>query len=383
MIEKDQPVTFSPNGNGGLPEHLEVFDEFSGIEERPAALSTALVSLGFIRGALKRTVRFWCALGLLGLVIGVGVYVKFPPAYKASTSVLITYGPEDNPTVAVLDLQAIAQSRTVGETAMRKLGVQESVSSFVSATTVSVVTTRVLAITVSAPTSDEAVSRANAVAAAFLQVRASQLQTTQQLLLQTLQNQLRRDQKSVAAINSQINQLEPGATSSDLAAASDLPASSPQAKQLKSLQNELTQAQSAVAVDQQTITQTIDSTGTLTAINGSTVLDPAIPPAHSKLKNLLIYAFTGLIAGLGLGMSLVVVRSITTDRLRRRDDVHARTRCSGQAQRGCRAAEQVAAWPSRARRRRQPRRPADHLVPSRRRAACGPWRRRFGGHHRR
>ena len=241
--------------------------------------------------------------------------------YKASTSVLITYGPEDNPTEAVLDLQAIAASRTVGETAMRKLGVHESVSSFVSATTVAVVTTRVLQITVSAPTSDEAVSRANAVAAAFLQVRASQLETTQKLLLQTLQNQLSRDQKTVAAINSQINQLEPGASSSDLAAASDQPASSPQAKQLKSLQDQLTLAQSAVAVDQQTITQTIDSTGTLTAINGSTVLDPALPLAHSKLKNLLIYAFTGLIAGLAVGMGLVVVRSITSDRLRRRDDV--------------------------------------------------------------
>ena len=51
---------------------------------------------------------------------------------------------------------------------MAKLGVHQSVGSFVSATTVTVITDRVLQITVSAPMSDQAVSRANAVAAAFL-----------------------------------------------------------------------------------------------------------------------------------------------------------------------------------------------------------------------
>jgi capsular polysaccharide biosynthesis protein len=321
VIDKDQTVTFSLNGNDGLPERLEAFDDFNAAAERPATLSTSLVSLGFIRGSLRRAMRFWCAIAVLGLVIGVGVDVKFPPAYKATTSVLITYAPDENPTEAVQDNQAIVQSRTVADMAMRKLGIHESVASFVAATTVTVVTDRILQITVSAPTSGEAVSRASAVAAAFLQLRASQLEATQKLLLQTLQNQLGHDQKTVAAINSQINQLDPGATSSSLAASSSLPASSPQAKKLKSLQNQLTQAQSAVSVDQQTITETVDDTGTLAAINGSTVLDPALPLAHSKLKNLLIYAITGLLAGLAVGMGVVVVRTITTDRLRRRDDV--------------------------------------------------------------
>jgi capsular polysaccharide biosynthesis protein len=321
VIEKDQAVTFSLNGNDSLPERLEAFDDFNAVEEQPATLSTSLVSLGFIRGSLRRAMRFWCALAVLGLVIGVGVDIKMPPAYKASTSVLITYGPDENPTEAVQDNQAMAESRTVGEMAMRKLGIHESVSSFVAATTVTVVTDRILQITVGAPTSDEAVSRASAVAAAFLQLRISQLETTQRLLLQTLQNQLSHDQQKVAAINSQINQLDPGATSSSLAASATLPASSPQAKKLKNLQDQLTQAQSAVSVDQQVITETNDDTGTLAAISGSTVLDPALPLHHSKLKNLLIYAVTGLLVGLAVGVGLVVVRTITSDRLRRRDDV--------------------------------------------------------------
>ena len=99
------------------------------------------MSLGFIRAAIRRTARFWCLLAVVGLVVGIAVSKKYPAAYKASTSVLITYGPDENPTSAVLDNQAIAQSRTVGELAMRKLGLQESVRSFAPAITVAVVTT--------------------------------------------------------------------------------------------------------------------------------------------------------------------------------------------------------------------------------------------------
>ena len=97
MIDKDKTVIFSGNGDDGLPERLEFFDDFRAPEDRPAAPSTALVSLGFIRGALRRTVAFWCALAVVGLVIGAAINIKFPPAYKASTSVLITYGPERTP----------------------------------------------------------------------------------------------------------------------------------------------------------------------------------------------------------------------------------------------------------------------------------------------
>jgi capsular polysaccharide biosynthesis protein len=309
VIDKDQTATFSLNGNDGLPERLEAFDDFNAVGERPASSSSALVSLGFIRGALRRTMGFWCALAVLGLVIGVGVDIKFPPAFKASTSVLITYTPDENPTVAVLDDQAIAASRTVAEMAMGSLGVHESVGSFVAATTVTVVTERVLQITVSAPTSDEAVSRANAVAAAFLQLRASQLEIAQKLLLQSLQNQLGQDQQNVTAINSKISGLS-------AQSASPLPA-----KKLKSLQNQLTQAQNQVAIDQETLAEARDDTGTLSAITGSTVLDPGYAFAQSKLKGKLIYGVIGLIAGLAVGMGLVVVREITSDRLRRRDDV--------------------------------------------------------------
>ena len=309
MTDKDQPAIFSLNGNNGRPEQLEAFDDFNAVEERPAALASGLVSLGFIRAAIRRTALFWCVLAVVGLVIGIGVNVKYPAAYKASTSVLITYGPNDNPTGAVLDNQAIAQSRSVAELAIRKLGLQESVASFSATTTVAVVTDRVLLITVSAPSSNAAVSRANAVAAAFLEFRANQMGTGQQLLLKSLTQEVDQARQNVRSINSQISQL------------SAQPTSSAQQSQLKNLRTQLDQANGQLAVDEQTLENTRTNTANLSAVTSSVVLDPAVPLAYKRLKYLLIYAAIGLVAGLALGIGIVVVRTIVSDRLRRRDDV--------------------------------------------------------------
>lgn len=309
MTDPNQTVRFSLNGNGGPPERLEAFDYFDGAPDQPATLASGLVSLGFIKAGLRRAARFWCFLAVVGLVIGAGINVKFPPAIKASTSVLITYGPDENPTSAVLDNQAIAQSRTVAQLAMSKLGLQQSLGSFAASITASVVTDRVLQITVSARTGAEAVSRANAVAAAFLQFRANQMETGQRLLLQSLQQEVDQARQNLDSINAQISQL------------SAQPATSARQSRLKNLRTQLAQANGQLAVDQQTYEGEKVSTAVLSAVTGSVVLDPAVPIVHSRLKYLVIYALIGLVGGLGLGLSLVVVRTVVSDRLRRRDDV--------------------------------------------------------------
>lgn len=309
MTDPNQTVRFSLNGNGGPPERLEAFDYFNAAPDQPATLASGLVSLGFIRAALRRAARFWCFLAVVGLVIGAGYNVKYPPAIKASTSVLITYGPDENPTSAVLDNQAIAQSRTVAQLALSKLGLKQSLGSFAATITASVATDRVLQITVSAPTGAEAVSRANAVAAAFLQFRADQMETGQRLLLQSLQQEVDQARQNLDSINTQISQL------------SAQPATSARQSLLKNLRTQLAQANGQLAVDQQTYEGEKVSTAVLSAVTGSVVLDPAVAVVHSRLKYLVIYALIGLVAGLGLGLTLVVVHAVVSDRLRRRDDV--------------------------------------------------------------
>jgi capsular polysaccharide biosynthesis protein len=311
VTDRDQRTAiFSLNGDDGPPERLEAFDDFAPVEERPpSALATGLVSVGFIVAAIKRTAPFWCAVALFGLLVGVGIAVKYPPSQQAETSVLITYGPDENPSSAVFDNQAIAESRTVAARAMQKLGLQEGVGSFTKTITVAIVTDSVLQITVSAPTGDEAVSRANAVAAAFLQFRAAQMETAQRELLNSLEHEVSQAKQTVASINSQIRLL------------SAQPPSPAQASRLKNLRSQLDQAAGQVNVDEQTVQDTKASTGTLSAVTGSVVLDPGVALVHSRTKSLLTYAVYGLVVGLALGLGIVVIRAIVSNRLRRRDDV--------------------------------------------------------------
>ena len=309
MTDKDQEVLFSPNGNGGLPGRLGAFDDFNPVQDRPAAASTALVSLGYLRGALRRRKKFCCVLAVVGLVVGIGVIKARPPAAKASTSVLITYESGQDPSSEVLNNQGIAASRTVAEMAMAKLGLHQSVSSFTADTVVTVVTERILTITVSAKTAAEAVSRANAVATSFLALHASEIETDNKLVLQSVQAVVNQAQQAVATLNTKISQVTAELPSTD------------RTKELKDLNAQLTQAQVTLNVDEQTLAENKVNTSALAAVSGSVVLDPAVALTSSKHKTEIIYAVVGLLLGLLVGMGLVIVQTIASDRLRRRDDV--------------------------------------------------------------
>jgi hypothetical protein len=53
------------------------------------------------------------------------------------------------------------------------------------------------------------------------------------------------------------------------------------------------------------------------------VLDTATLAHHSKVKNIIEYLLSGLIGGLAIGLGIVIVRGLISDRLRRRDDIAA------------------------------------------------------------
>ena len=56
-------------------------------------------------------------------------------------------------------------------------------------------------------------------------------------------------------------------------------------------------------------------------VKGSQVLDAAALGAHSKLKYIAFDIVAALFGGLVIGMAIVVVRALISDRLRRRDDI--------------------------------------------------------------
>ena len=99
MNDPDQLITWSRGD--GLPDRLWAGNTASDEERSAAALTGGLANLGFFTAVLRRKARVWCLTAVIGLVIGTGLYVKFPPAYHATTTVLLVYNGNVNPSVQV------------------------------------------------------------------------------------------------------------------------------------------------------------------------------------------------------------------------------------------------------------------------------------------
>jgi capsular polysaccharide biosynthesis protein len=311
--DEDRTVALFRSGDD-LPVHFWDFGEYATEEDRSAAaLASGLASAGYIRAALRRSAWLWCALAVVGALAGFGIFRELPPAYEASTSVLLSNNPFEIPSDAALDDQAIAQSRTVAGDALSKLGLHESAVSFVGHYIVTIVTNRVLNFTVKATSSEAAVKQARALAAAFLAFQAQQLESQERLVNASLQQQITAAQQQLSTINYQISQLSAHRASAAQGT-------------LGALITERTRESSALTALEQanTANEATTRVNTATVVQGSQVLDPAAPITHSRRKLLLIYVASGLIAGLALGLSIAVIRALVSDRLRRRDDI-ART----------------------------------------------------------
>lgn len=300
------------DGADDLPDHIWTHGDFSPVQEFPVAeLTRGYTSGAFIKAALRRRIRTWCAAAFIGLLLGVGLYVKFPPAYEATSTLLLTTSPNDNSETAMETEATLAKSLPVAEGVVRQLKLQQSVASFMAASTVSVITDQVLTVTVGAPSADAAVTRANALATEFLQFRATYLEIQQQDLVAELNQQQTQAQENLDSIKAQIKLV------------SAEPSSQPQQVNLKKLQSEELDATNALGQVKAYVVGTVASSKTImdSMVQDSKVLDSAMLAKHSRVKSITLDAVGGFVAGLALGMGIVVVGALVSDRLRRRDDV--------------------------------------------------------------
>lgn len=309
MNDPDQTLLWSNGIGEDLPERLWRYDDPEAPEERPAAApDETFVNLGFIGAALKRKAWLWCSIAVAGLLIGSGIYLIFPPAYQASTTVLVKDDPADlDPTDTMTTNATLAQSSLVAAQVVRQLGLRQSVASLIAASTVTAVTNQVLTITVNAPTSAGAVSRASAWATDFLRFRADYLRVQQQLLASQVDQQVSQAQQRLASVSRHITEV------------SAQPASSAQQAKLRNLEAE-SEAQSAIVSTALSTLASAQRT-TTTMVDGSEVLNPAAVVPRGHLKGAVLYVVGGLIAGLAVGMGIVIIWALTSDRLRRRNDV--------------------------------------------------------------
>jgi capsular polysaccharide biosynthesis protein len=311
--DRTGPLSVVSVGSGdGQPGRIWTFDEITPDEGRSAAdLVPGPTSVGFLRAALRRGLWLWCATAVIGMLAGFAVFRLSPPSYQASTSVLLGFNNLELPADAALDDQSIAQSRTVAADALRTLGMRETPAKFISHYSVTVVTSRVLLFTVKATSGRAAVRQANALASAFLGFQKQELQAAAAEAGTLLQRQMAVAQQNVDSISKQISRV------------SAQPSSPARDARLSSLRAESSRAASALTALKTSSTASDASLkiSTETLVGGTRALDPAALTSQSRHKLLLIYVASGLIAGLALGVSIVAIRALVSDRLRRRDDI--------------------------------------------------------------
>ena len=304
MNDPDQ--TFRWSDGDELPGGLWA-DDVGVDEERSAAdVTNGLVSLRFFTAALRRNAWVWFLAALLGLLIGSGLYVKFPPAYHATATVLVADDPSQNPQNEVQTDLALAESQAVAAVVVQKLKRQQSVSSFQAAYTVTAVTNDVLTFNLGAPSSADAVQGVSALAAAYLAYRAQYVQTQEQQQVNQLDQEYNAAQQRLNSIDEQLSQLPSDPTGSEKTLFDSLTEQQAEQQQI---------AQYAVGTKAQAQTKAYDM------VKGSYVLNPATGLPRSKVKGPALYVVGGLFGGLALGMGGVMVAALLSTGLRRRDDV--------------------------------------------------------------
>ncbi|MEP7022229.1 MAG: hypothetical protein ABJB47_00115 [Actinomycetota bacterium] len=314
MDDSDQTVIIGRLAGGDPPAGQWADHRFGDVDAQggPGADgATGLASLSFIVASIRRRARFCCLAAVFGLLLGSGLFLLHPPAYQATTTTLLALGPSEDPQTAVQTDAALAMSRPVAARARQQLRISDSVSGLLASYTASSVTSRVLLITVRASSASQAVSRARAVTAAFLQYRADQLRAYSQIASNSLAQPVSAGKAHIASLETKISNLS-GQT---------LTAS--QSTRLAGLRDVLTKDKSTQAALEENMRQQQQTTvaGTYTAIRGSRVVNNAALVQHSRKKTAVIYAATGLVGFTILGVGLTVVLALVSDKLRRRDDI--------------------------------------------------------------
>ncbi|HEY4570060.1 MAG TPA: hypothetical protein VIH10_11365, partial [Kribbella sp.] len=135
----------------------------------------ALVTFRFIRDALRRHLRLWLIIGLIGLAGGLASAVVLPAPSTSQTRLLITHRDGEDPTKAMATDVSLATTHTVAQRVIDLLKLPVTQDDLLKEYTAVASTDRVLQITAQAKTDEESSKLATVVAQVFLVYRKEQI----------------------------------------------------------------------------------------------------------------------------------------------------------------------------------------------------------------
>ncbi|MCD9880806.1 Wzz/FepE/Etk N-terminal domain-containing protein [Streptomyces guryensis] len=275
-----------------------------------ASAATPLIDLQGLVVAVRRRRRLWTALALLGLLAGAAVAVLMPPPPTAVTKVLVAHAedqPNDTGTLIRTDAQLL-QTTQIADKALQSLKSPEKPADFMREYSGAGLTNNLLQITVTGDSDAQAVSRAKALADAFVADHVRRMQETAQAESKALLDQRDRMRVELAQVNKEIGNRSPDA---DPKASAGIESLFARRAELNSRISDFDQR----AADART--------GTPQVIAGTQTVDAARAVPHSLPKALATDAAVGFVLGLVLGLALAAVGTVVADRPVLRRDIAA------------------------------------------------------------
>jgi capsular polysaccharide biosynthesis protein len=284
----------------GIPWNVEDAESRS---TPPGVTPGAYVSLHYLRSALRRRWRLVATTTMAGVLLAVASLMHAPTTVTAEATVLLAHDSSTDPSTAIATDTSLLTTRTVARKVIEQLDLPMTPDEFLGTFSHTQVSTQVLDLELTAPTSGEAVRRLAALSQAFLSFRNEQLRAQAQAVVTT-------DQSRIVDLRSQIDQLN-GQYNAALAEGRSSEASE--------LLGQRVQIASQISTLQQTMQDALLQADSLAT--ASHVVDQAAVVPEAPLKGDVLTVMSGLIGGLALGVGLVFATALVSNRLRRREEV--------------------------------------------------------------
>lgn len=271
--------------------------------ERVKVVPGRMVSLQFMKSALRRRRAVWVATAVLGLVVGAGYHLVVPVPRSATAIVYLGHPTTGVSTSQAQDDLAMLDTSAVADRAVAALGERGlTAAELLGKAPGTLLSDSVLAITIEGRTPAQALARVNAVADAYLAYRSQQYAAQNDSIVAAANRQMAKLETRIAALSARIASIGTSTPST-----------------VATLESQRAAATAEVGSLQGTVQQ--DQLNALSVTKGSKILSPGTLDHSSQKKTLAVDGLTGLVAGLGAGALAVVVVAVLSDRPRSREDV--------------------------------------------------------------
>lgn len=267
--------------------------------------SPSMVTLHYLRREAARRWRTAVVGAVLGLLASAGFLFMAPMPDQGTVTLLLSHESGTDPAVAMATDISLLRTRVVAATVVDELDLPMSPDDFQRSVQVVPETPNVLVLTISAGDTEQARVWAGVLADEYLQFRRDQMMSRARATVAGYKDRISTLEDRVAVLTAEYDRLTSAGPVSSAEASAVL--------------TERSQRNAEILRLQQLVEDTMLNVSAL--VSSSHVLDPAWAVPSSTTRRTVLVLASGLIVGTCVALGVVVFMSLTTDRLRRREDV--------------------------------------------------------------